>query len=233
MRKIIFVNDTSATKGGALTILRQFLDGINRYSNKDYIYYVFCSLPELKAYENDNIKIINDIKGKKWWDRIKWDLYGLKRWSIDNNVKADLVFSLQNTGCCYWKNINQIIYIHQSIPFVKKVHFNVFKKEERLLWFYKYIYKILIKISLNKRSIIITQTNAMKNAVSNQLSIDSSRIYVFQPSFENININQVAKLNWGGNKFHIFYPASVVLYKNHEVIIKALKLIKDKDTNEV
>lgn len=64
MLKTIFINDTAATEGGALTILKQFLDGINKYSNKDYIYYVFCSLAELKKYENENIKIINDIKAK-------------------------------------------------------------------------------------------------------------------------------------------------------------------------
>lgn len=62
---IIFVNDTAATEGGALTILRQFLSNISKYSPENFIYYVFCSLEELKQYESDNIKIINDIKGKK------------------------------------------------------------------------------------------------------------------------------------------------------------------------
>jgi len=65
MSKIIFVNNTAATKGGVLTILRQFLDAIKLYSNKDYIYYIFCSREDLKKYENENIKIINDIQGKK------------------------------------------------------------------------------------------------------------------------------------------------------------------------
>ncbi len=66
MRKIVFINATAATEGGALTILKQFLDSINFYSQKDYLYYVFCSLPELKQYENEQIKIITEIKGKKW-----------------------------------------------------------------------------------------------------------------------------------------------------------------------
>ncbi|MGC8816192.1 MAG: glycosyltransferase, partial [bacterium] len=97
MSKIIFVNDPAATSGGALTILRQFLDGINKYSDKTFVYYVFCSLAELKEYENENIKIINDVKAKKWFERIKWDLYGLKKWSKKHNIKADLIISLQNT----------------------------------------------------------------------------------------------------------------------------------------
>ena len=42
LKKIIFVNATAATDGGALTILRQFLEGIATYSNKNMYYYIFC-----------------------------------------------------------------------------------------------------------------------------------------------------------------------------------------------
>ena len=61
-------------------ILKQFFNNILLYSNFNIIYYIFCSLDELSSYENKNIKIINDIKEKKWLDRIKWDLYGLRSW---------------------------------------------------------------------------------------------------------------------------------------------------------
>lgn len=30
-----------------------------------------------KLYENKNIEIINNIKGNKWLDKKKWDLWGL------------------------------------------------------------------------------------------------------------------------------------------------------------
>ena len=64
MTKIVFVNATAATEGGALTILKQFLERISEYSNKDMFYYIFCSLEELKVYEDKNIRIVNNIKGK-------------------------------------------------------------------------------------------------------------------------------------------------------------------------
>ena len=64
MQKIIFVNTTATTEGGALTILKQFLEGISTYSKKNINYYIFCSLKELDIYENKNIKIINNIKRK-------------------------------------------------------------------------------------------------------------------------------------------------------------------------
>ena len=228
MLKTIFINDTAATEGGALTILKQFLDGINKYSNKDYIYYVFCSLAELKKYENENIKIINDIKAKKWIDRIKWDLWGLKNWSKKNNIEANLIISFQNTGCRYFKNTKQLIYIHQPLPFYQDKKWSIFKRDERILWFYQNIYKRIIKYSINKDSIIVVQTETMKEKLINALRWDSNKIFVIRPSFTNIDINQVSKIDFNDNKFHIFYPAATVLYKNHEIIIKALKYIKDK-----
>ena len=64
MDKIIFVNATAAIEGGALTILKQFLEEIATYSNKNMYYYIFCSLDELGLYESKNIKIANNIKGE-------------------------------------------------------------------------------------------------------------------------------------------------------------------------
>jgi glycosyltransferase involved in cell wall biosynthesis len=202
------------------------LNRINLYSKKDYVYYVFCSRKDLKTYKNDNIKIVDDIKGKKWLDRIKWDSYGLKNWSRKQNIKADLVISLQNTGVRYFKDIPQLVYIHQSLPF-SNAKWNVWKKEERILWFYKNVYKYFIQYNLSKDTFIVVQTNTMKEMIIKQFHWKWDRIKAINPSFENIDINRIQPINFKDNKFHIFYPASTVLYKNHELIIKALKYIKD------
>ena len=129
MNKIVFVNATAATEGGALTILKQFLEVISIYSNKNIYYYVFCSLEELKIYQNKNIRIINSIKGKKWLDRIKWELWGLKIWGKKEDIRADLVISFQNTGVNYYGDVAQLIYLHQSIPFFQTIKWDFFKKD--------------------------------------------------------------------------------------------------------
>jgi len=227
MTKIIFVNATATTEGGALTILRQFLDGINKYSNKDRIYYVFCSLIELEKYENENIKIINDIKAKKWLDRIKWDFWRLKQWSKKNNLKPNLVISFQNTGVKYLKEIPQIIYLHQSLSFYSKNKWNLFNKDERAYWFYQNIYPLFIKLSLPKRFVIVVQAEVMKNRVKKLLHLLDEQIVVINPSFKSIDISLIKPFDFSDNKFHIFYPAATYIYKNHEIIIKALKYIKN------
>ena len=228
LTKIIFVNATAATEGGALTILKQFLVGIATYSNKNMYYYIFCSLDELGLYESKNIKIINNIKGKKWLDRIKWDLYGLKNWSKKKNIRADLIVSFQNTGVRYYKDIKQLIYLHQSIPFTENINWNFFNKNERILWFYKNIYKRIIKYSLRKNSYIVVQTEWMKNAVMKQFNLDPSKIFVIKPDLVKISIEEISNLEFKDKKFHIFYPAHKVIFKNHELVIRALRHIKDQ-----
>jgi len=228
---IIFVNDTAATEGGALTILRQFLSNISKYSPENFIYYVFCSLEELKQYESDNIKIINDIKGKKRIDRIKWDLFGLKKWSQKHNIKADLLISLQNTGVCYYKNTKRIAYIHQPLSFYQIKRWRFFNKDERGLWFYQNIYKKIIQYGLRKDTYLVVQTETMKKAMQKQLKRDDSKIKVIRPSLEKIEIEKIKTIDFGDNKFHIFYPAATFPYKNHEIIIEALGLLKNQEKN--
>lgn len=228
MNKTVFVNATAATEGGALTILKQFLEGISIHSKKSIYYYVFCSLEELKTYKNENIIIINSIK-KKWLDRTKWDLWGLKKWSKVKEIRADLIISFQNTGVFYYKDIRQLIYLHQSIPFTENINWNFFNKNERLLWFYKNIYKKIIKHTIGKSSYIVVQAEWMKNAVIKQFNWNPKKISVIKPNIKNIPVEKVPKIDFIDDKFHIFHPANTAKYKNHELIINALKYIKDSN----
>jgi len=229
MKKIIFVNATAATEGGALTVLKQFIEGISIYSNKNIYYYIFCSLEELKIYENKYIRIVNNIKGKKWLDRIKWDLWGLKNWGKKKNIKADLLMSFQNTGVRYYKDTKQLVYLHQPIPFKKKFNWKFFDKNERALWFYKNIYKMIIKYSLKDYSYIAVQTEWMKNAVIEQFNWTPKKITIIKPNIKNIIIEEIPRINFNDNKFHIFYPANTAVYKNHELTIDTLKYIKENN----
>ncbi|MBA7583319.1 hypothetical protein ES708_25261 [subsurface metagenome] len=232
LTKIIFVNATAATEGGALTILKQFLEGVSIYSNKNIYYYIFCSLDELGLYESKNIKVVNNMKGKKWLDRMKWDLWELKRWSLKNHIKANLVISFQNTGVRYYKGIKQLIYLHNPIPFSEDTNWNFFCKNERPLWFYKNIYKKIIKYSLKDNSYIVVQTEWMKNAVIEQFNWEPKKISVIKPNLKGTLIENIPMIDFNDTKFHILYPAPTTIYrkfKNYELIINALKCIKDNE----
>lgn len=225
MKKIIFVNATSATNGGTLTILNQFIEQINLNKDINKVYYIFVP----KQYEdisNKFIKIIH-VKAKKYIDRIKWDIYLLKKWSKNNNLKPDLIISLQNTGV-YFNNINQIIYLHQALPYSKESSWSLFKKDERKMWFYKNIYKIWINLTIKKSHKVVVQAEWMKNEIIKHGYLEKNLI-ISKPSMTKINTDKIKPINLG--KKYFFYPAADYKYKNHEVLIKAIDLLEKTKKN--
>jgi len=67
----------------------------------------------------------------------------------------------------------------------------------------------------------------MKYAAMEQFNWNSKKIAVIKPNLKDIDINKISEIDFKDNKFHLFYPANSEVYKNHELIINALKYIKD------
>ncbi|MPQ43416.1 glycosyltransferase [Clostridium tarantellae] len=226
MKKIIFVNDTAATMCGAVTILKEFIKNITKNLDNNYIFYIFCSI-DLKEFETENIHIVNNIKAKKWIDRIKWDIFGMKFWAKKNSINPDLIISLQNTGIMSFKNVPKMTYIHQAIPYNKEIKWNILNKEEQRYIFYKYIYKCLIGITTVK-NIIIVQCNWMKKEVIKAHKFNPKDVYVIEPKlnlkkFKQQNNNKFLSED---NELKLLYPAGYTKYKNHKILIEALNEIK-------
>lgn len=222
MKKNILVNATSVTSGGALTILNQFIDNI---PDVDKNYYLF--VPAVLNLESFNNVIIVPIVAKKYRDRINWDLIGLKKWCKKHEIKPNLIISLQNTAV-FFNEIPQLIYLHQSLPYSEESSWNVLKKEERKLWFYKYIYKIWIDLSIKKNHYIVVQTEWMRKAVVKS-GYDENKIIISKPKIKDIDINEVNILD-KGNKKYLFYPAADFKYKNHDIIVEAVKKLSEKNS---
>lgn len=218
MKKKILVNATSATIGGSFTILNQFIKNINNDIDKNKVYYIFVPVTsKLKSF--DNIVIV-PVKAKKYFDRIKWDLVGIKKWCKDNAIKPNLIISLQNTAVLF-NNIPQVIYLHQPLPYAKESSWNFFKKDERKMWFYKYVYKIWIDFTIKKNHYIVVQTEWMKDAIIKS-GYSKEKVIVSKPEIDNIEVDKIKCINKYNEKF-LFYPAADYKYKNHDVIVEAVK----------
>lgn len=227
-KKNIFVNNPAATNGGALTILKQFIVNVAQKCSHDYNFYIFCTR-ELKGFECNNIKIITDIKAKKWRDRIYWDTIGLRKWSKKNNVIPNLVISLQNTGVGSFNNIQQIVYLHQSLPYYENIKWNPFIGRERIYWFYKNIYKLIIDKTI-KNKYLVVQSEWMKEKISYQHKVNKRNIFVVKPNFNEVITNKYIEKD----KMSLFYPSNNAIYKNHEILFKSINTIKqDKNLENI
>lgn len=223
VKKKIIVNATALDKGGALTILKQFIFHAGNSKNE----YLIFTPKNIELQHNENIKIIPTDK-KNWCRRIIWDSFGLSKFLVKNKINYDTIISLQNTSIRINKEKKQYIYIHQSIPFSEiKVKYNSF--DDIKLFLYKNFYSYFMIAYHHSNSRYVVQTNWMKESLKKKWPkiMNDHNIIVISPDHEIYSppsiYNSEKKEN---NNFKILYPASPFKYKNHLIILRAIHLMK-------
>lgn len=211
----ILVYDVAAETGGALSVLNDFYEEAKLC--KDINWFFVISNPKLK--ETNNIKVLRFpwIKKNRFF-RFYFDNIIAPILVKKNNIKK--VISLQNEIVPHINNY-QIVYIHNSLPFVD---YKFTLKENKLLWIYQNIIGKNIIKSIKKSNKVIVQTKWMKKACIKKTKIKSKKIDIVTPQI-NININEYFEPNNNSIRT-FFYPASGVVFKNHKVIVEACKMLK-------
>lgn len=218
----IVVNDVAATpsSGGGYQVLKDFYNEVLKSDNKNFKWIFLLSGDYFKT--SDNVKIINMNEEKTWLNRLKFDLFSGKK--IIKDLKADAYISLQNTATLGLE-IPQFVYLQQIIPYQKEVSFSFFKKEERRFAIYQKIigriFNFLFKFS---SATVIVQTKTTKELVERKINSEILTCYPKVKIKDNLK-----SLNTNSNIF--IYPAGDYFYKNHDVIIQASKILKEKGIN--
>ncbi len=219
MKAFIAVSATALDKGGALTILIQFLKYASQDTENHYVCFVSKGL-DLGQY--DNISLI-EVDKMGWFKRIAWDAYYFK--SEISKIQGEVVkaISLQNTSLNV--TCEQVVYLHQSLPFTD-VRLSLLKREQFKLCLYKYFYVFFINLFVDDETKFFVQTNWMRKSLHKKCNIKNSNIYVVRPdialSVPECNDSSTSKT--GVHK--LIYPATPLFYKNHIVILKALQILK-------
>lgn len=219
MSKTIIVFDVPAENGGALSILQDFYNEAKLFDNKNINWIFVVSKPVLK--ETENIKVLRFPSVKKsWFHRQYFDMIVAPH--LVRKYNANKIFSLQNMIIPFTK-IKQTLYVHQPLPFVD---YKFSLRENKLFWIYQNIIGKKIIKSIKKSDKLIVQTKWMKNACINQTGIKENKVIVIPPDIhyefeKQFNVNNETMSTF-------FYPASAMLYKNHELILKACKLLAHK-----
>ncbi len=213
----IMVFDVPAESGGALTILRQYFHEALKDKENEWVFVV--SKPQLK--ESENVKVLNYpwIK-KSWFHRLYFDRFVAHK--LVEKYEVDEILSLQNVVVPKIK-VKQTLYLHQPLPFVEKRYSII---ENLKFWVYQNIISKMIVKSIREADKVIVQTKWIMNAAIEKANVNRNKFILKQPEL-NIMINKIYEQK-SDHKRLFFYPASGLSYKNHEVIIKACKLLKDK-----
>lgn len=212
----ILVVDVPAEVGGALTILENFYLEIPNDQN-EWIF--ILSTPELKSTNNVKIRNYQWVK-KSWFHRLFFDYIICP--IIIKNENADLVVSLQNVLVPLVR-VPQILYVHQPLPFIS---YRFGLKENYLFWLYQNIISKKILKSIKKAQKVIVQTEWMKKSILNKTGINESKIIKSSPKIE-IESNEFFEVKKSDTSV-FFFPSSSIAYKNHRIILEAVKILKEE-----
>lgn len=219
----IIVYDIAALGGGGVTILDQYIERAK--VDKENQWWFIIALSGYEKHETDNVHILYqkelDVRGTRRWLR----RFVFEHWKLScvvSEIKPDRVLSLQNMMMPVAK-CHQTVYLHQSLQFAP-VRFSFAKKEERACAIRQKIICSLIRKNLKKADAIIVQTNWMKEATAKWAKIPAAHITVQEPPPPRVSANE-DNAN-ARKKSEFFYPAGGSIYKNHQVIIDACKLLK-------
>lgn len=219
----VLVLSAACRDSGALTIYKQFIFHLPNYV-KNNKYYIFVD-PSMPQPEIENVEYIHD-SDHSYKHRMYMDKEGYMRELKERGVKPDVVFSLQNTGCV--TDCKQVVYYHQSLPFYPQ-KWNPFKKSERTMFLYKYIYPFFVKRTLNKDTEIVVQIPFIKKGFVKRFKYEPEKVHVVFPDVEKIDIDSVVPHDFENECYNFIYPASPSPYKRHLTIAKALNELKTID----
>lgn len=213
----ILVLDVAASESGALTILQQYY---KEFQLDDRNHYFLCvSKPQLESTERVTVLRYPWVK-KSWIHRLWFEMMIVPALIRKNNIGR--LFSLQNLilsnpSCERW------IYLHNSLPFID-ISFS-FRKEP-LMWVYQNVLGRIIFSSIKRADKVIVQTEWMKKACINRVKLCPERIEVSPPDVKIQNVVMCADRE--RVKSRLFYPATPLKYKNHIVVLQALKKLKEQ-----
>jgi glycosyltransferase involved in cell wall biosynthesis len=213
----IMVFDVPAESGGALSVLNDFYNEVEKSEDKSINWTFVLSTPKLKSTANIKVLQFPWVK-KSWVHRFYFDQVIAPK--LVKQYQVDKVFSLQNVTIPR-VSCEQFLYMHQPLPFVDyKFSF----KENKLFWVYQNIIGRSIINSIKKAKRVIVQTEWMKKACIEKTRIESNKIEVIAPII-NVKTEKYFEPNEKALST-FFYPASGLEYKNHQVILDACRELK-------
>lgn len=214
----ILVYDVAAEDGGGLFVLKSFYEDAVKLQDDNIQWIFLVSTNEIQPQKNIEVVRNNQIK-KSYVYRIRYDFFELPQ--IIKRIQPDLIISLQNAPISHCK-VRQFVYLHQSLQYCPK-RFSFLKAEERKTAFRQHIICNSYRKNLPKSDHIFVQTEWIKKATMRWIHYPEERITVVPVTVDTSMLP--VKKYCGQNTRTFFYPARAEMYKNHEVVVDACKIL--------
>ncbi len=220
----ILVYDIAAQDGGGLFVLNNFIkEVVKRNDDNEWVFLV--SQPIKTEAKNIRIETVSHIK-KSYLHRVWFETFTLRKFL--KKEAFDFVISLQNMTVKHCRQA-QYVYLHQSLQYCPK-KFSFLKKEERSLAIRQRIICKIYRRSLKKASHLFVQTKWIQEATEKWLDIPKEKVDIVPVQ---IDADSMVKAHYTFSGKHLFfYPARAEIYKNHETIVNACRLLHERGRDD-
>ena len=221
-KKTIVLSGINLIEGGPLTIYEECLRCIEKYFLKNYEIVALVHNRELFSEFDSRIKFIEFMDSKKsYLKRFYYEYFYFKR--LSKKLKPYLWFSLHDMT----PNVvadKRAVYCHNSIIFYDMKIKDMINEFKMFMFsrFYKYIYKINIK----KNNFVVVQQDWIRKRFKKIFKIKNVVVahpnVIIDDSNNNYKNTKIVK-----NSF--LYPSFPRIFKNFEVICKAVEILENKN----
>lgn len=226
MKKIFVISGINLVHGGPFTVFRDFINIASANLDSDWEIIVLCNNKDL--IESSRVKCLEYPYAKKsWFLRLYYEWFIFHY--VSKNINADVWFSMSDIS----PNIvtkKRLVYLHNPSPFYRLSMQEIFLEPKLFLFnlFYMYLYKI----NLNSNSFLVVQQSWIRDKFS--YFFPKNKIIVSYP----ISVNPPSVyLNFSkkSDKYIFIYPAVPRVFKNFELIGRAVELLSQniKDSIEI
>lgn len=221
-KKTIVLSGINLIEGGPLTIYEECLRCIEKYFLKNYEIVALVHNRELFSEFDSRIKFIEFMDSKKsYLKRFYYEYFYFKR--LSKKLKPYLWFSLHDMT----PNVvadKRVVYCHNSIIFYDMKRKDMINEFKMFMFskFYKYIYKINIK----KNNFVVVQQDWIRKRFKKIFKIKN--VVVAHPNVVIDDSNNNCK-NTKIVKNSFLYPSFPRIFKNFEVICKAVEILENKN----
>ena len=221
-KKTIVLSGINLIEGGPLTVYEECLRCIEKYFLENYEIVALVHNRELFSEFDSRIKFIEFMDSKKsYLKRFYYEYFYFKR--LSKKLKPYLWFSLHDMT----PNVvadKRAVYCHNSIIFYDMKIKDMINEFKMFMFsrFYKYIYKINIK----KNNFVVVQQDWIRKRFKKIFKIKNVVVahpnVVIDDSNNNYKNTKIVK-----NSF--LYPSFPRIFKNFEVICKAVEILENKN----
>lgn len=221
-KKTIVLSGINLIEGGPLTVYEECLRCIEKYFLENYEIVALVHNRELFSEFDSRIKFIEFMDSKKsYLKRFYYEYFYFKR--LSKKLKPYLWFSLHDMT----PNVvadKRAVYCHNSIIFYDMKIKDMINEFKMFMFsrFYKYIYKINIK----KNNFVVVQQDWIRKRFKKIFKIKN--VVVAHPNVVTDDSNNNCK-NTKIVKNSFLYPSFPRIFKNFEVICKAVEILENKN----